>query len=73
MGTVGIVSDNKDILKTVKTEKSTFLHQFFKKPKKNQKNTLLMGFFKWFFLGGFGRVFWAGFFGQSLLENGKKN
>ena len=30
---------------------------FLKKPKKTQKNPILVGFFKWFFLGGF---FWVG-------------
>ena len=35
---------------------------FFKKPKKTQKNPILVGFFKWVFLGFFGWVFLGGYF-----------
>ena len=35
---------------------------FLKKPKKTQKNPILVGFFKWVFLGFFGWVFLGGFF-----------
>ena len=35
---------------------------FLKKPKKTQKNPILVGFFKWVFLGFFGWVFLGGYF-----------
>ncbi len=36
--------------------------KYLKKPKKTQKKTFLVGFFRWVFLGFFGWVFLGGFF-----------